>query len=52
MAAVDVVTPVVVAVAKAEAIFTLMPTPQPNEDCVLPLAKTFLTMDTRQQLMR
>ena len=51
MATVDVATTMEV-VAKAEAMIVLMPTPQPNEDCVLPLVKTFLIMDTRQQLMR
>ena len=51
MATVDVATTMEV-VAKAEVTITLAPTPQPNEDCVLPLVKTFLTVDTRQQLMR
>ena len=52
MAAVDVATPVMVVLAKAEAMVTLMPTPHPNKDCVLHLIKTHLIMDTRQQLMK
>ena len=52
MAMVDVATTVVVVVAKVEAMVTLMLTPQPNKDHVLPLVKTHLIMGTRQQLMR
>ena len=52
MTMVDVATLVVEAMAKAEAMVMLMPTPQPNEDCALPLVKTHLTAGTRQQLMR
>ena len=52
MSAVDVATPVMVAVAKAEATVVLMLTPQPNEDHVLPLVKMCLIAGTRQQLMR
>ena len=51
MATADVATTMEV-VVEVEVTIALTPTPQPNEDCVLPLAKTFLTMDTRQQLMR
>ena len=52
MATVDVATTIVVVVAKAEATVTLMLTPQPNKDCVLPFEKTHLIAGTRQQLMR
>ena len=52
MVMVDVATTIVVVVAKAEATVMLMLTPQLNKDCVLPLAKTHLIADTRQQLMR
>ena len=52
MATVDVATTIVVVVAKAEAMVALMLMPQPNEDHVLPLAKTCLIAGTRQQLMR
>ena len=51
MATVDVATTIKV-VVKAEATIMLVPTPQPNKDCVLPLVKTHLVMGTRQQLMR
>jgi len=51
VATVDVATTMEV-VAKAEVTTVLVPTPQPNEDHVLPLVKTFLIVDTRQQLMR
>jgi len=52
MATVDMATTVVVVVVKAEAMVVLMLMPQPNKDCVLPLAKTHLIAGTRQQLMR
>ena len=52
MAAVDVATPVVVAMAKVEAMVMLMLTPHPNKDCVMHLVKMHLIVDTRQQLMR
>ena len=52
MAAVDVATLVVEAVAKAEAMVMLMLTPQPDKDCVLLLVKMHLIMGTRWQLMR
>ena len=50
--AVDVATTIVVVMVKAEAMVTLMLTPQPNEDCVLPLVKMCSIAGTRQQLMR
>ena len=52
MATVDVVTTVMVVVAKAEAMIVLTLMPQPNKDCALPLVKTHLIAGTRQQLMR
>ena len=52
MATVDVATTVVVVVVKAEAMVVLMLMPQPNKDCVLPLAKMHLIVGTRKQLMR
>ena len=52
MATVDVTTMVLVVVAKAGAMITLMLMPQPNEDCVLSLVKTHLITGTRQQLVR
>ena len=48
----EVATTVVVVMVKAEAMVVLMLMPQPNKDCVLPLVKTHLIADTRQQLMR
>ena len=51
MATVDVATTMEV-VVEVEVTIALVPTPQPKEDHVLPLVKTFLTVDTRQQLMR
>ena len=52
MAMVDMATTIVVVMAKAEAMVTLMLMPQPSEDCVLPLAKAHVIVGTRQQLMR
>ena len=52
MAAVDVATTIVVAVAKVEATVAPMLTPQPNKDHVLLLVKMHLIMGARQQLMR
>ena len=52
VATVDMATPIMVAVAKAEATVALILTSQPNKDCVLLLVKAHLIMGTRQQLMR